>query len=124
MSLSPEFRFWLRPDSRFNGHFFGLYVGGGYYDLKCGATGYQGKFYIAAGISYGFYLPIKSNFGIEFNLGLGFLYTKYEKYTRNEQMDNHYVFGGKDKLKYFGSTKAKISLVWRLGDKAKKGGGK
>lgn len=69
-------------------------------------------------------LPIKSTFGIEFNLGLGFLYTKYEKYTRNEQMYNHYVFYGKDKLKYFGPTKAKISLVWRLADKTKKGAGK
>lgn len=117
MSASPEVRFWLCRDSKFNGHFFGLYVGAGYYDLKYGEVGYQGEFYVAAGISYGYYLSIRPAFGMEFSLGIGYMQTQYEKYRRYDPQGDHYTFYGKDKTSYIGPTKAKVSLVWRLGNK-------
>lgn len=127
MSISPEVRFWFQTSDRwvssekkrknFNGHYIGLYFGGGYYDLKYNTVGYQGEFYIAAGVSYGYYLPLTRNLGLEFSLGIGYLNTQYEKYERYAPMGAHYIYLGSDKTAYFGPTKAKVSLVWRIHQK-------
>lgn len=119
MAGSPEVRYWLRPDAQFNGHFVGAYAGTGYYDLKYSEIGYQGEFYIALGASYGYYLPVKRGFGVEFSLGVGYMVTEYRKYIKELSKEDYYVKAGVDRSKYFGPTKAKISLVWRLGDKNK-----
>ena len=55
------------------GHFFGFYAGGGKYDLQWEEKGYQGEFYIASGISYGYALPIAHNLNFEFCIGIGLL---------------------------------------------------
>lgn len=120
MAIGPEIRYWFRPDTQFNGHFVGAYFGAGYYDLKYSEIGYQGEFYIAAGVSYGYYLPVKRGFGIEFSIGVGYMVTEYRKYTKEPTLDDYYIKAGVDNSKYFGPTKAKISLVWRLGDKNKR----
>lgn len=116
MMLSPEYRFWLQDDASFRGHFFGGHIGTGYYDLKwkTDGMGYQGELYLAAGLSYGYYLPIRKVFGIEFSAGVGYIITKYRKYNQYKELGSHYVYQGKDRLSYLGPTKLKISLVWRL----------
>ena len=56
-----EGRYWLgshqkRENSEvLTGHFFGLYVGGGKYDLQWKENGYQGEFFIAANIPQTFF---------------------------------------------------------------------
>lgn len=128
MMVSPEFRYWFKGDGRFNGHFAGVYLGTGYYDLKWEkyGLGYQGELYIAAGLSYGYHLAVTERFGVEFSLGLGYMITKYRKYNNMREYgyydnsENHYVYQGSDRMTYLGPTKAKISLVWRLGQR--KGG--
>lgn len=98
------------------GWFAGLYAGAGLYDFQFGGKGIQGEFYIAAGISGGFAHPIGKYFHMEYSLGIGYLSTRYYRYT---PLDGHKVViirpdGMYDRRQqnWFGPTKAKISLVW------------
>ncbi len=116
-----EVRYWMgnyRRRSALTGHFMGLYAGGGKYDLQWQKNGYQGEFFIAAGIGYGYARRIARNLNLEFNIGIGLLRTNYRHY-RTEQ--NYEVLRWLENGNYtwFGPTKAKISLVWRLTGKQK-----
>lgn len=123
-----EARYWLgSKENRMNrevltGHFLGLYAGGGKYDLQWQENGYQGEFFIAAGISYGYSRKIACNLHLEFNIGIGVLRTDYRHYHAR---DNYQTLLWQENGRYtwFGPTKAKISLVWLLNRKAKTGKG-
>ncbi len=119
--VSPEFRYWLRGDGSHRGFFGGVYAALGSYDLKFGRQGYWNKTLWSSGVSVGYYLPVKRSFGLEFTLAAGYMYTKYYKYTIFDPMGNHRVYDGTDQTTYFGPTKAKVSLVWRLGRSKQKG---
>lgn len=122
-----EGRYWLgSAQSReqreiLTGHFVGLYAGGGEYDLQWKEGGYQGEFFIAAGLSYGWATRITRNLHLEFNIGIGLLRTNYRHY---HAQDNYRTLMWQENGNYtwFGPTKAKISLVWLLNRKMKKGG--
>lgn len=118
-----EARYWLgkRMNRRvLTGHFFGFYAGGGKYDLQWEEKGYQGEFYIASGISYGYALPIARNLNLEFCIGIGLLQTNYKHYrTINDYRTLLWQNNGN--YTWFGPTKAKISFVWVLGRKVKGG---
>ncbi len=122
-----EGRYWL--GSRKNrdhrkvliGHFLGLYAGGGKYDLQWDRNGYQGEFFIAAGISYGYNMPIARNLNLEFSLGIGLLRTDYEHYHARDNYQT-LLWQNNGRYTWIGPTKAKISLVWMLNRKLKKGG--
>ena len=103
------------------GHFLGLYAGGGKYDLQWGEKGYQGEFFIAAGVSYGWATRIARHLHLEFNIGIGLLRTDSRHYHAR---DNYQTLLWQENGKYtwFGPTKAKISLVWLLNRRVKKGG--
>ena len=122
-----EGRYWLgsrksREDREvLTGHFLGLYAGGGKYDLQWGEKGYQGEFFIAAGVSYGWATRIARHLHLEFNIVIGLLRTDYRHYHAR---DNYQTLLWQENGKYtwFGPTKAKISLVWLLNRRVKKGG--
>ena len=119
-----EGRYWLGNRNRrrvLTGHFMGLYAGAGKYDLQWDKNGYQGEFFIAAGVSYGYALPVSRNLRLEFNLGIGLLRTSYEHY---HTLDNYRTLLWQDSGRYtwLGPTKVKVSLVWMLNRKMKKGG--
>lgn len=122
-----EGRYWLGSrENRMNrevlkGHFLGLYAGGGKYDLQWQENGYQGEFFIAAGISYGYAHEIARNLRLEYNIGIGLLRTDYRHYHAR---DNYRTLLWQENGRYtwFGPTKVKISLVWLLNRKVKKGG--
>lgn len=122
-----EGRYWLgsrksREDREvLTGHFLGLYAGGGKYDLQWGEKGYQGEFFIAAGVSYGWATRIARHLHLEFSIGIGLLRTDYRHYHAR---DNYQTLLWQENGKYtwFGPTKAKISLVWLLNRRVKKGG--
>ena len=122
-----EGRYWLgsrksREDREvLTGHFLGLYAGGGKYDLQWGEKGYQGEFFIAAGVSYGWATRIARHLHLEFNIDIGLLRTDYRHYHAR---DNYQTLLWQENGKYtwFGPTKAKISLVWLLNRRVKKGG--
>ena len=126
-----EGRYWLGNSKKrqtkevLTGHFLGLYAGGGKYDLQWQDNGYQGEFFIAAGISYGYAHRIGGNLRLEYNIGIGLLRTDYQHYHAR---DNYRTLLWQENGKYtwFGPTKVKISLVWLLNRKVKtgKGGGR
>ena len=123
-----EGRYWLGSRAKrmnrevLTGHFLGLYAGGGKYDLQWTDNGYQGEFFIAAGISYGYAHRIARSLRLEYNIGVGLLRTDYRHYHAR---DNYRTLLWQENGKYtwFGPTKVKISLVWLLNRKVKTGKG-
>ena len=124
---SLEGRYWMGSTQSRNrrevltGHYIGLYAGGGKYDLQWKDQGYQGEFFIAAGISYGWAARIARNLHLELSLGIGLLRTDYRHY---HAQNNYQTLMWQENGNYtwLGPTKAKISLVWLLNRKLKKGG--
>jgi opacity protein-like surface antigen len=135
--LQPELRWW--SCEKFTGHFFGVHahtgmfnVGGltflpdGFgdgYDLKNPSTGliehvndgiqhkrFQG-FLMGAGVSYGYHLILSNRFSLEFSLGLGYTYLKYDKY---DKCDICGTIENSKYMNYFGPTKAGISAIFML----------
>lgn len=118
LSGQVEGRYWFGDRTnrlQLTGWFAGLYVGGGLYDLQWNDDGYQGEFYIAAGLSGGYAHTInkKGNLRMEYSLGLGYLNTDYRYYEG--RLDNKYLVWQYDgRYTWLGPTKAKVSLVWMI----------
>lgn len=113
------------------GHHLGIYGQLFTYDFEWGGKGYMGgkpggtlwdELNYAAGVEYGYSLPIARRFNLDFTLGIGYWGGKYYKYI---PLDGHYVWQATKDRHWFGPTKAEISLVWLLGkgfNSDKKGG--
>ncbi len=131
-----EGRYWFRPDysrqdpalgqhNPLTGWFTGLYAGAGYYDLEWKTKGYQGEFFIAAGVSVGYTKALSRHFGLECSVGVGYLNTDYRHYEAKQSVVDgkwHLVRQNDGHYSWIGPTKAKISLVWYPHIKRKKGG--
>lgn len=114
LSGGMEGRCWLgnrQKRDRLTGHFIGLYAEGGIYDFQLRGDGYQGKYYGAAGVTYGYARQLARHFSLEFSLGIGYLTTEYKKYTPYE---GDIVWTNSGRYNFIGPTKAKISLVWLI----------
>ena len=95
------------------GHHIGVYGQILTYDFETGGRGYLGdRWSYAAGVEYGYSLPIKKRLNIDFTLGVGYLGGEYMEYL---PIDDCYVWQATKDRKWFGPTKAEISLVWLLG---------
>lgn len=118
LSGNLELRYWLGTRKKaptMTGVFYGIYAGGGLYDLQWQDNGYQGEFYIAAGFSLGFahILNKSKNLRMEYSVGLGYLKTNYRYYEG--MLDNEYLVWKYDgEYEWIGPTKVKMSLVWML----------
>ena len=110
-TISPEARYWFKPQGARKGHYVGLFVGGGWYDLENGGRGYKGEGEFV-GISYGYMFPVGRYFSFEAGLGVGYLNTKYEEY---QPIDDHYVYQQTKRLDYLGPLKLKFAWVWHIG---------
>lgn len=114
LSGGVEGRCWLgnrQKRNRLTGHFIGLYAEGGIYDFQLRGDGYQGKYYGAAGVTYGYARQLARHFSLEFSLGIGYLTTEYKKYTPYE---GDIVWTNSGRYNFIGPTKAKVSLVWLI----------
>lgn len=119
--IRPEARYWLCE--RFSGHFFGVHLIGGQYNMgnlnlhlnflgsdfrRLKDRRYQG-WGAGAGIAYGYAWPVARHWNVEAELGLGWIYTRYDSYpcadcgTKLQSNKAH---------NYFGPTKAAINLVY------------
>ena len=113
----PEVRYWF--GEAFRGHFVGIHAQAGTFDagninlpfnLASGLKdySYQGWF-AGAGIAYGYALPLAKHWNAEFEIGIGYAYSRYDKFEcegcgqKVEKDKSH---------NYFGPTKAAISLVY------------
>lgn len=95
------------------GHHIGLYAQIMTYDFELGGKGYMGnKYNYGGGVEYGFSLPMARRFNIDFTVGVGYLGGEYYEYT---PIDGHYVWQATKQRRWFGPTKAEVSLVWLIG---------
>ena len=116
LAFQPEYRYWLCES--FDGHFVGVHAHGGIYqaagiDMPFGLWKdledyrYKGYFY-GAGLSYGYQWVISKHWNVEFNVGVGYIRVRYEKYPCIEcgdKVDEGYK-------NYFGPTKTSVSLIF------------
>ena len=123
-------KYWLGDRNQSDllmGWSLGLYGGGGKYDLQLfDKEGQQGEFF-NTGLQGGYAHKIGKKLRLEYSLSLGFLRSDYKEYTKVK--DTKYgdikVFEFPwevKRLHWIGPTNAKISLVWVLNYKSKKGG--
>lgn len=119
--VQPEARYWFCR--RFAGHFVGLHAIGGQYNFgnldidmkllgsdfsKLKDRRYQG-WGAGAGVAYGYAWPVHPHWNIEAELGIGWIYTRYDSYpcakcgTKLESNRPH---------NYFGPTKAAVNIVY------------
>lgn len=118
--VQPEARYWFC--SKFNGHFLGLHTHGGRYNVGNIDTNlkflgndfsslkdyrFQGWF-VGAGLGYGYSWILGRHWNMEAELGLGYAYSKYEKFLCakcGEKMND-------GNLHYVGPTKAALNLIY------------
>ncbi len=67
----------------------------------------------AVGLEYGYSLPIARRLNIDFSLGVGYMWGKFYEY---KSIEDCYLWQSTKKHKYFGPTKAEVSLVWLFGE--------
>ncbi|MCQ2174420.1 MAG: DUF3575 domain-containing protein [Bacteroidales bacterium] len=101
----------------FTGWFAEAYAGLGYYDFQIPSKGAQGE-YAHTGIGGGYSLRLGEYFNLEFEIALGFLLTQYRRYT---PLENNTILLYRETVwsTWTGPTRAKVSLVWRLGKKCR-----
>lgn len=82
--VRPEARYWLCE--RFNGHFFGVHLLGGAFNIGgIPLPGLSKEFRHegragGAGVTYGYQWMIGRRWNLEASLGLGYMYARYDKY--------------------------------------------
>ncbi len=103
------------------GHHAGIYAQAFTFDFEWGGKGYMAgkpsgtiwdRANYAAGVEYGYSIPVARYLNLDFTLGMGYWGGKYYEYI---PLDSHYVWQATKKRHWFGPTKAEISLVWLLG---------
>ena len=104
------------------GHHIGIYGQIFTYDFELGGRGYLGgkpggtmwdKMNYAVGVEYGYSLPVARRINIDFTLGIGYWGGTYHEYVPE---DNCYVWQCTRQRRWFGPTKAEVSLVWLIGN--------
>lgn len=110
LAVQPSVRYWLKPE--WKGHFFGVHLTAGQFNISVDKnTRYQdvnGMY--GAGIDYGYALKFSDHWGMEFNIGAGYIYTKYNSYY-NVKNGTRFDTNVKN---YWGVTRCGISLIYRI----------
>lgn len=115
--VMPEARYWFCE--KFNGHFIGVHTGYTFFNISnvqipfafadTKAHRYQG-WGTGVGVSYGYSWIIGKRWNIEANIGLGYIYTRFDKYN----CVNCGKFKGSLDKHYFGPTKAGVSIIYLI----------
>lgn len=110
LAIQPSLRYWLSPE--WKGHFFGVHLTTGQYNISVDrSTRYQdvnGMYGI--GLDYGYGLNLSEHWGLEFNIGAGYIYTKYDSFYN---IDNGALYDTSAE-NYWGLTRCGISIIYRL----------
>lgn len=125
LTIGAELRYWIAPRCNggrpcLTGLFAALYGAGGKYDLGRHGRGDQGEF-TSLGLSLGYAWPIGRHWNLELSAAAGYIGGPKVHY-QNEFDDTHLIYRRDGTYRYVGPTKLKLSLVWLLGSKSKKGG--
>ena len=109
-------RWWFGRASRIKpltGHHIGAYGQMITYDFEFGKSGVLAdRWSWAAGLEYGYSLPIAERLNLDFTLGLGYHWGEFYEY---KPIDGHYVWQATKHRQYMGPTKFEVSLVWLIG---------
>ena len=128
-ALDVEGRFWFAPRKdkqsaqRLLGHSVGIYAAAGQYDFELDFSGHQGEFY-NVGVDYLYACPVfGGRLHMEFELGIGYIYSPAQPYDTFEAGGKAFRRKGVTQYaRWFGPTRAQVSLVWPIYVNAKKGG--
>ncbi|TCO87416.1 uncharacterized protein DUF3575 [Bacteroides heparinolyticus] len=109
-----EVRRWLSYGRKpLTGHHIGVYGQLLTYDLEWGGRGYLGdRWSYGGGLSYGYSAPIGRRLNLDFSIGIGYLGGEYYEYV---PQGDCYLWQATKQRRWFGPTKAEVSLVWLLG---------
>ncbi len=112
----------LKP--KMTGWFAGLYGSYGSFDIERNGKGRQSKDLWSAGLTGGYAHTINrsGSLRMEYSLGLGFMKNTYKEYTAEYQPDQGIWEAYRDatkQTKWFGPTRARVSLVWMIQTKKK-----
>lgn len=93
-----------------SGHFIGLDVAGGYYDIEPNHRGWQGEAVLAT-VEYGYAWYASRNWRVQIYIGAGWLGTEYRYYQATEG-DQHLIYQNTGRFSWFGPTKAGVSIQY------------
>ena len=109
-------RYWLShhnskvPMDILSGHFVGIDLGAGYYDIEPEHKGWQGEFQ-TVGIEYGYAWKLGQAWRLDAYVGAGWLGTHYRYYV-GDSTDQHLLYRNHGKMTWLGPTKAGISIKY------------
>ena len=109
-------RRWLSRHNKYDrmdvlrGHFIGIDLGAGYYDIEPRHTGYQGEFQTVS-LEYGYAFRLSRAWRLDLFGGLGWLGTHY-RYYEGDSTDEHLLYRHHGKMDWFGPVKAGISIKY------------
>lgn len=109
-------RYWLSrhnakdPMDILTGHFLGIDLGAGYYDIEPLHKGWQGEFQ-TVGLEYGYAWRLGRAWRLDAYAGAGWLGTHY-RYYEGDSTDQHLLYRHHGKMDWFGPVKAGISIKY------------
>lgn len=104
-----------RSDNPLSGHRVGVYASLVTHDFQFGRTRtgvMADKYNYAAGLSYGYSLPVGRRLNLDFSIGVGYAWGRYMK---QHLEDDHDVWQSTHSKRWFGPTRAEIGLTWLIG---------
>lgn len=93
-----------------NGHYLGLDLSAGYYDLEPHHKGYQGEFQMFA-LQYGYGWVLGKHWRLDANVGAG-LFASHYRYYKGDSRDKHLIYQHHGKIYWFGPVHAGISFKY------------
>ena len=105
--VAPEVRYYMGEKKAW---YLGAMFKAGQFNYKLSETGKQGDL-MGGGITTGYQLRLNKALTLDFNLGLGYLNTDFEKY---EVIDGVRVRCGNETKNWCGPINAGVTLVWKL----------
>lgn len=117
-----EVRYWLDPtqgaDHRWTplyGHFVGMYLNVGRYDVEYHGEGYQSDGFFSIGVSYGYNFRLTRSLRLQCSVSIGTMYADNKHYVQQDILGDgkmYLVEKSHDDFLWFGPTKVKAGLVW------------
>lgn len=96
-----------------SGHHFGVYGQMLTFDVENTGKGFLApRWCYAAGVTYGYSLPVSRRLDIDFNIGIGYMHGTLKTYRPE---NGCYMWQKTKKFDYIGPTNVEVSLVWLIG---------
>lgn len=111
VALQPELKWWTGNETG-NGHFLGLHVHTGWFNMKWNRNRYQDEErpLLGAGLSYGYRMNFNKHWAAEFDIGFGYANIKYNTYYN---IENGALINTRLRH-YWGPTRLGLSLAYRF----------